>query len=146
MNSYNQTTRNLSFYEEVQRFTGVKRLQVSGRNFCNSRHVVSTHSFVFLLCSLPPPSLSPFFATVLFPLTSSSLSALVVLRLSQSGELCVADRSSCGRSGRSLRQIPSLHLQTHTGRTRSSHTGTMNGSNGSYVVLYILFYTCLYIL
>lgn len=54
----------------------------------------------------------------------ASFSLLLVLRLAQSCELCVADCSSYGRSCCHLWQIPSLNLQAHTGRTRTSHTGT----------------------
>lgn len=51
-------------------------------------------------------------------------SPLSVLRLPKPSRLCVDDCSSYDRPCYHLCQIPSLHLQTHTGRTGTSHTGT----------------------
>lgn len=51
---------------------------------------------------------------------------LPVLCVSQPCKLCTPDRSSCECPGCCLREIPPLHLQTHTGGTRASHRGTGN--------------------
>ncbi len=78
-------------------------------------------------CEPPPSPFFSFFSPFLCPLTAFfffSLSFLVVLCLAQFSELRVADCSSFGRSCCSLRQIPSLHFQTHTGRAGTGHTGT----------------------
>lgn len=55
---------------------------------------------------------------------SSLSSPPLVLRVSQPCKLRAPNCSSSDHSGHYLWEIPSLHLQTHTGCTRTSHTGT----------------------
>ena len=74
-------------------------------------------------------SLSFFFFishSIYFHYLLSFLSPPLVLRVPQSRQLCFADCSSYSRSCYLLRQIPSLHLQTHTGCTCASHAGTVH--------------------
>lgn len=63
-------------------------------------------------------------------------SPLSVLRLSQSSQLRVADRPSYGRRRRHLWPIPSLHLQTHAGRTRTGHTGEVAVTYSAFSLFY----------